>query len=506
MNVEELREELAHFGQEHLLEFWDDLDSEKKQELYDDIKSTDIGEVLQFFTKAMENAGEVEKVDEKMEPIPSELIGSVTRSGKELEKWYNEGLKQVANGKVCVLLMAGGQGTRLGVTYPKGMYDVGLPSTKTLYELQAQRIQRIQQLAYEKTGKHGVVPWYIMTSEHTKDPTEAFFKRNNYFGLIKENVVMFEQNMLPCISFEGKIILDQKHKISRAPDGNGGLYRALASCNIIDDMEQRGLKYCHVYGVDNILVKLADPWFVGFCIAKGANCGAKVVEKAYPTEPVGVICRVDGKFQVVEYSEITLKTAERRNQDGRLMFSAGNICNHFFTTDFLRELAREHEPRLKHHIAKKKIPFIDNSGERIVPTKPNGIKMEKFVFDVFEFSMDFAAFEVLREDEFSPLKNGIKADKDNPTTARHALLSLHHRWVLNAGGRFVDKDGTPIPAIPSQKATDPDEYPVVCEISPLLSFSGEGLQPLCDGREFTPPVLLSEGDYQEDKESRIDNN
>ncbi|XP_070565093.1 UDP-N-acetylhexosamine pyrophosphorylase-like isoform X2 [Ptychodera flava] len=507
MDIAKLKEEIETHGQSHLLKFWEDLTPEQQKFLYEDIKSIDLAEINRFYKAATDSIQNTELIDDSMEHIPSEQFGSVTRDGKKISMWAEEGLKRISLGKVCVLLLAGGQGTRLGVKYPKGMYDVGLPSKKTLYQLQAERILKLQRLANQKTGNNGEVPWYIMTSEHTLKPTKEFFEKHDYFGLKKENVIMFEQQMLPCLSNDGKIIMDEKWKIARAPDGNGGLYRALGKCKIIEDMERRGIKYLHVYCVDNILVKMADPAFIGFCLSKGANCGAKVVEKAFPTEPVGVVCKVRGKYQVVEYSEITLKTAEKRNEDGRLTFSAGNICNHFLTLDFVKQVVNENEVFLRHHVAKKKIPFIDENGERMTPEKPNGMKLEKFVFDVFEFSSEFAVFEVLREDEFSPLKNSNKAEKDNPTTAKHALLSLHHRYILNAGGMIQDPDGTLIPAIPSRKASEADSYPVVCEISPLLSYAGEGLEQICNQRKFTPPVLLTEKileDY-EDKGQLIDN-
>jgi len=526
MEIDALRIELRNNNQEHLLEHWDVLSNHEQAQLYKDLKSVNYAECGKYFRQCMEDLQHAgEKVDDFLQPLSAETIGSVTRTDPESMKRYEtEGLQQIAQNKVAVLLLAGGQGTRLGVNYPKGMYDVGLPSHKTLYQLQAERILRLQELAQRATGTEGVIPWYIMTSEHTKESTRLFFKKHDYFGLCPDNVILFEQNMLPCMTFDGKVILEKTYKVARAPDGNGGLYRALQTSNCLDDIINRGIHFLHVYCVDNILVKMADPVFIGFCVQKGACCGAKVVEKSSPTEAVGVVCKKDGLYQVVEYSEITLATAEKRNSDGRLTFNAGNICNHFFTTDFLKSVVRDRQHELKHHVAKKKIPYIDNNGVVIKPTQPNGMKMEKFVFDVFQFASDsnFVVWEVLRDDEFAPLKNNDTSPKDTPTTSRHALYNLHQRWVLKAGGLFIHDDGTPISDIPSKNGDnkngdnknddnkngkshreDNDESPIICEISPLLSYYGEGLSDLVQGNKHLSPLILNS--IEENRKKSISN-
>lgn len=499
LSYEQVKESLESVGQSHILQFWLELCEEERDSFLQELSQLDLRGLKDHCEGAARAARAARaaaspsaSLDQNVEPVPSEFIGSVTKSDKSLlAQWENEGLLQISENRVGVLLLAGGQGTRLGVQYPKGMYNVGLPSGKTLYQIQAERILKIQELSDRKHGSRCTVPWYIMTSEFTLAPTEKFFKENNYFGLEPSNIIMFEQRMIPAVTFDGKVILQGKGKIAMAPDGNGGLYQALVDNKVLEDMKKRGVEYLHVYCVDNILVKMADPVFIGFCVSKGADCGAKVVEKAYPAEPVGVVCRVQGVCQVVEYSEIQPETAELRGPGGELVYSAGNICNHFFTRAFLQDVAEKFEGQLKQHVAIKKVPFVDACGNHVKPTKPNGVKMEKFVFDVFPFSRSFVVFEVVREDEFSPLKNADGAAADSPTTARNSLLAQHCRWATAAGAMLLDEHGNTLPPTTSVSAGG-NNSSAQCEISPLVSYFGEGLEKLLNGRTLPTPLILDE--------------
>ncbi|CAG9860067.1 unnamed protein product [Phyllotreta striolata] len=471
MSINNMDGTLVANKQQHLLKFWKDL-SAKEQELFSSqLKTIDFEEALGAYQKAQSYSHEgIKKLDDHMKPVPSHKFEAELEISEEtLEGYRNEGLKQISQGRVAVILLAGGQGTRLGVTYPKGMFPLDLPSGKTLFQIQAERIRRIQKIAEEKFGQFGKICWFIMTSSATHESTERYLEKHEYFGLDREDVHLFQQGVLPCFTFDGKIILDEKYSVALAPDGNGGIYKALRKNNMLDFMKRKGIKYVHVYSVDNILVKVADPCFIGYCVKKKADCGAKVIRKEHPNEALGVVCDVNGKFQVVEYSEITEKTAGLRDDDGLLVFRAGSICNHFFTTEFLDKAANSYEASLRPHIAKKKIPYIDERGCKVTPTSPNGIKIEKFIFDVFEFSENFVSWEVPRHVEFSPLKNCENSRVDCPSTCRNDLYRLHKEYVEQAGGIVSCEE---------------------LEISPLLSYAGENLEGKVRGRVFNERTII----------------
>ena len=276
---------------------------------------------------------------------------------------------------------------------------------------------------------------------------------------------------------DGKVILDAPSHIAVAPDGNGGLYEALrtpiasgSSRTVLSDLESRGVSYVHAYGVDNCIVRVADPVFFGYCISKQADCAAKVVPKAHAYESVGVIARRGDKFSVVEYSEISKEQAEATDAQGELAFRAANIVNHFYTLDFLKRV-KSFEDGLAFHIARKKIPHVDlSSGELVKPSSPNGMKLELFVFDVFPFTERFAVLEVARKEEFSPLKNAPGTGSDDPDTSRRDLLAQHKRYIEAAGAKVAEG--------------------VEIEISPLVSYAGEGLEAL-KGKTFTRSGIVN---------------
>jgi len=445
----------------------------EREQLAKDVSDVDLAEMTDMYEKTCgDNSGPAKDMS-TMEPVDPSLCESIVSSSPaQLDLYRDAALRATAAGQVGVLLLAGGQGTRLGVNYPKGMYDIGLPSGKTLYQIQIERILRVQELAKRITGQEGQIPMYVMTSEHTKQPTLEFFKKHDYFGMAADQLNIFEQRTIPAFDMQGKFIMETKSKLARSPDGNGGLYWALKNQGVLEDLEKRDVRYLHVFCVDNVLVRVADPVFMGYCISKKAEAGNKVVEKICPDEAVGVVCKVEGKIQVVEYSEITKETSELRSLDGKLTYCAGNICNHFFTRDFLKRVCDKHERELPHHIAKKKIPFMDaTSGQACKPVTPNGIKLEKFVFDVFQFSNSFVVWECIREDEFSPLKNGDTAAKDSPTTSRQSLYRQHRSFLETSG------------------ATVEGEENAVVEISPLVTFAGEGLEDY-DGKVMKTPITI----------------
>lgn len=448
-----------------MLEHLESLSGEAKEIFSKQLDSIKVEELGSLLGAALADQQNQDGEDDDITPF-SKHVGRSTDKGESILA-YEKGIETIGLGEVAALVLAGGQGTRLGFAGPKGMYDIGLPSGHTLFQLLAERLKKIKEISNCKS-----LPFYIMTSPVNHEETIAFFKDNDYFGLPEKDVVFFQQGMLPCMTNDGKIIIESAGKVAMAPDGNGGIYPSLEQSGMIDDMILRGTKYIHVFSIDNALTKIADPVFIGHCVLNEADCGNKVVWKTGPHEKVGVLAEKGGKPCIVEYSEITTEMAELNDANGRLVFGAGNICNHFYTLDFLRNKVLPNLGNL-YHIARKKIPYYDELSQSTVkPETNNGIKLESFIFDVFPLSERMAVLDTERDQEFAPVKNAPGSSSDSPDTARSYLSKQAQNWVIQAGGKLTGNLDS------------------ICEISPMTSYGGEGLEELVHGKDISCPFSL----------------
>lgn len=469
-----LLERLKDYGQEDVFSLWDELSIQDKDLLVRDIQNLDLPRIDRIIRCSLRSQGLPVPT---IEPVPETSVSSVdVRTLEERERWWKMGLKAISEGKLAVLLLAGGQGSRLGSPDPKGCFNIGLPSGKSLFQLQAERILCAQKLAAqsvnEGSGGFVAIHWYIMTSPMTDDVTRKFFESHKYFGLEVDQVTFFQQGTIPCVSKDGRFIMESPSKVAKSPDGNGGVYSALKTSRLLEDMAMRGVKYVDCYGVDNALVRVADPTFLGYFIDKGVVSAAKVVRKAYPQEKVGVFVRrgKGGPLAVVEYSEMDQSMTSAINQEtGRLRYCWSNVCLHMFTLDFLNQVANGLEKDSIYHLAEKTIASIH--GDIM------GLKLEQFIFDAFTYAPSTALFEVIREEEFAPVKNANGTSAvDTPDSARLLVLRLHSRWVVAAGGFLTH-------SIPL--------YATGVEISPLCSYAGENLEAICRGRTFHAPCEIT---------------
>jgi len=452
----DLHARLLPFGQEHLLRYWNELDQAEKMSLAGQIGKIDLELLRKIYLETTPSSAGA-KVSGSETPQSASGTDAVLRPLKgeawenfpidERASMANAGMRALREGKVAAFLVAGGQGTRLGHQGPKGTFDIGLPSRKSLFQLQAERLWKLGRMA----GKP--IPWYIMTSSENHAETTEFFASHSHFGLDETQIFFLTQGDLPLVDKGGRILLEDKGRISQGANGNGGCFLALETSGALSDMKAKGIDWVFFHTVDNALVKICDPRFIGFAIASDLPTASKSVSKLYPEEKVGVFCHRNGHPTVVEYSELSADEIQARGKDGNLIFNSANIAVHLFRRDFLEKEARSPLP---YHAAEKKIPHLDASGLLIRPEAPNAYKFELFMFDLFPRAAGMAVLEVAREDEFAPVKN--KSGADSPQSAAELLLNLHTSWAKANGWR-------------------PDKTEAKVEISPKLSYAGEGLNP-----------------------------
>lgn len=399
---EKVKEILKKYNQEQLLICYDKLSSEDKEKLLDQILNID----FELMSKLYESTKkEIDMGNSKIEPIS--YVDKSKIEKKDYEKYEKIGVELIKNGKLAAVTMAGGQGTRLGHSGPKGTYDIGLESHKSLFQLLCESLIK----AKEKYGTY--VNWYIMTSNQNNKQTTEFFKDNNYFGYPEEKIKFFIQGELPMIGTDGKILVDETGLVKLGADGHGGVFESMLKSGVLEDMKKNNIEWVFVGGVDNALVKMVDPVLMGLAESKNCLAAGKSVVKANPEERVGVFCTRDGKPSVVEYTEISEDMAKAVDKNGELVYGESHILCNLFNIKRLDIIARN---KLPYHSAFKKAKYIDSNGNLVVPESPNAYKFEAFIFDAFCSLDSMAIMRVKREEEFAPVKNAKGVD--SPETAR----------------------------------------------------------------------------------------
>jgi len=461
--VERHRRLLRRLGQEHLLAFWDVLDGVQRRQLLDDLDQVDFVRCQALIEPLVRNRQAL-RLPERLEP--ADILPAVPTPA--LEARYRRacrlGADAIRAARVAAFVVAGGQGTRLGFDGPKGAFPISPLRNACLFQLFAEYLLGVER----RFGAR--LRWYIMTSPANHAATLEVFAQNAWFGLSPDDVFFFPQGQMPAFLPDGRIALAEQHRLALSPDGHGGSLRALAVSGALEDMRQRGIEYISYFQVDNPLVKVIDPLFLGLHIESGSEMSSKAVTKAHDLERVGNFCLADGRLTVIEYSDLPEELAHARNPDGTRRFDAGSIAIHVLSRTFIERLtAPGTTAHLPWHRADKKAAVVDASGRRIAPDQPNVVKLETFVFDAIPLARNPLVMYTLREEEFSPVKNATGAD--SPATTRRDLIRRAARWLESCGCR-----------IPRRPDGEPD---AVIEISPAYALDAEDLR----DRLGAPPEL-----------------
>ena len=465
-NMTSIRAKLKDHGQEHLLAFFDELSTSQQQVLLEQIAAIDLAQLDELIQTYVRNKP-ITRPAGSIQPPP--IVPAKPGDVAEHQAAVARGHELIKAGKVAAFVVAGGQGTRLGYEGPKGCLEATPVAKKPLFQVFAEQILA----ASRRCGAR--IPWYIMTSPAHDVATKAFFRQHSHFGLDAKDVFFLVQGTMPALSFEGKILLEGKDKLSLSPDGHGGCLRALRLSGALDDMRRRGVEYISYFQVDNPLVRVLDPLFVGLHDLRSAQMSAKALPKRDPFEKLGNFCVVDGKVIVIEYSDMPEDLAVATTEDGRLRFSAGSIAIHILSRSFVEELTTGGQLRLPFHRAEKAVAALDAQGRSVKPDKPNAVKLEMFVFDAMPLARQTVILETVRSEEFSPVKNKDGAD---------SLVSSLHDQIRRAA-TWLERAGIAVPRDADGQVASP------IEISPLLADSAEELKKRVDpGLKIAPGQVV----------------
>jgi UDP-N-acetylglucosamine/UDP-N-acetylgalactosamine diphosphorylase len=430
---------LRQYGQAHLLDFVGELTDAERSRLLAQIASIDFPQLAALHASHAKKDHWCE-LARRAEPPHAFRLGDcgqgITRS-----EAIRRGEKAIAEDEIAMVLVAGGQGTRLGFCYPKGMLPVGPLSERTLFQIHIDKLKAI----YRRFGRW--IPFYVMTSPATHDEAATYLEAQDWFGYPREFRKVFCQGSMPAVDIiTGRVLLAARGEISLAPDGHGGMLAAMNCNGVLDELAARNIRHVSYCQVDNPLAQICDPAMIGYHILAGSEMSSQAICKHHPLQKVGNLVTIDGRLHIIEYSDLPDTVAHRRNPDGSLALWAGSIAVHVFSTDFLQRVAGQANA-LPFHTAYKKVSWIDIGGDAVHPAAPNAVKFERFVFDLLPMAHHAIVVEVDPVEAFSPVKNAAGESHSTVRTAQEAMIDQARRALLAIGVKVAE--GTMVEVSPA---------------------------------------------------------
>jgi UDP-N-acetylglucosamine/UDP-N-acetylgalactosamine diphosphorylase len=459
-----LTAKLRRHGQEHLLRFWYELDDTGRRQLARQIEALDIGQIAALYKQ---QAATHDWAALARKASPPRAMRLADRVGREAEEARRRGAEALAAGKIGVLIVAGGQGSRLGFDHPKGLFSVGPVSGVSLLQIHFEK-------ALAAARRYGAAaPIYLMTSPVTHEEQVAYLSEHKNFGMPADDVVPFCQGTMPAVdAATGKLLLVEKDSLFLSPDGHGGMVAALSTSGAIAEMRRRGIEHLFYLQVDNPLAPICDAEFIGDHLMAESDFSSMACAKQTPQDRLGNFAQIDGRLHVIEYSDLPDDVAEKRDANGSLVFWAGSVAIHVFRVAFLERMLALKEA-LPFHVARKKVPHIDDAGEPVEPDEPNALKFERFIFDLLPHANNPIVVEYAEHEIFAPVKNAPGASRDTPEYAQRFMMAQHRCWLRAAGTEVAES--------------------VAVEISPLWALDAVGVAGRADRpKRIDKPTYLSD--------------
>lgn len=415
-NLEKAKDILKKYHQEHLLAFYDELNNKEKAYLLNQICSINFEQILNLY--------EASKIDEVLpsnliEPLPYNIKREIPKDKFAL--YENIGIDAIKRGKFAVVTMAGGQGTRLGYKGPKGIFELDITPKKSLFEILCDTLK--DACAKSKV----VIPWYIMTSTYNDEATRKFFEEKNFFGYPKKYIKFFKQSQLPLIDINGNLILEELYKVKEASNGNGDVFSSMKSEGILKDIAKKRIEWISFSGVDNVILEIVDPVFLGLTISNNKLTASKTLFKENVNDKDWIFAKRNGKPAIINSCHLTDSMKIAQDSSKKYLYRQTNILAHLFHISAINKIC---EVKLPYHRAFKKNTFINCEGMKQVPESPNTFKFETFIFDAFSLFDDIELLQVEVEDEFAPIKDF--AGPHNPETAKELYLKKHEVLKTNS--------------------------------------------------------------------------